>query len=77
MNRMNCKVPPLCYDFSNVATYLERPEVVATLGVKGRKWSDCNHVVAIEFELAGDWMVSQFQSFSLRCARTQLHKFSF
>ena len=29
---------------------------MATLGVKGHKWSDCNHVVAIEFELAGDWM---------------------
>ena len=22
----------------------------------GCRWSDCNHVVAIEFELGGDWM---------------------
>jgi len=54
--REKCKVPPLCYDFSNVATYLDRPEVRATLGVGNRKWSDCNHAVALEFELAGDWM---------------------
>ena len=54
--RIKCAVPPLCYDFSNVATYLERPEVIAALGVQGHKWSDCNHLVAIGFELGGDWM---------------------
>ena len=94
-----CAKPPLCYDFSNVATYLDRPEVRALhcaapcpqlrprpanaacrhvaqhaathgaysarvswsqvrahLGVGTRKWSDCSHAVALEFELAGDWM---------------------
>eukprot|EP00967_Tisochrysis_lutea_P023080 scaffold26384_cov36-Tisochrysis_lutea.AAC.8 len=25
--REKCAKPPLCYDFSNVATYLSRPEV--------------------------------------------------
>ena len=25
--REKCKVPPLCYDFSNVATYLKRKDV--------------------------------------------------
>jgi len=54
--REKCAKPPLCYDFSNVATYLDRPEVRAALGVGNRKWSDCNHAVAMEFELAGDWM---------------------
>ena len=54
--RIKCAVPPLCYDFSNVATYLARPEVVAYLGVAGHKWQDCNHAVAIAFELGGDWM---------------------
>jgi len=54
--REKCAKPPLCYDFSNVATYLESPDVRAYLGVGDRKWSDCNHAVAIEFELAGDWM---------------------
>jgi|EP01046_Picozoa_sp_COSAG06_P018434 carboxypeptidase C (cathepsin A) len=56
--REKCEKPPLCYDFSNVATYLERPEVVETLGVKGHKWSDCDHIVALPFELLGDWMHS-------------------
>ena len=55
--REQCAVPPLCYDFSNVGTYLERPEVKAALGVDPkRKWSDCNRGVAIGFELDGDWM---------------------
>ena len=49
--REMCEKPPLCYDFDNVATYLERPEVIETLGVKGHKWSDCDHVVALPFEL--------------------------
>ena len=54
--RVPCAVPPLCYDFSNVGTYLARPEVQAALGVTGQKWKDCNHAVALEFELSGDWM---------------------
>lgn len=54
--RIQCAKPPLCYDFSNVGTYLARPEVQKTLGVTGRKWTDCNRAVALEFELAGDWM---------------------
>merc|ERR1719478_1711446 len=56
--RVKCAKPPLCYDFSNVGTYLDRPEVRATLGVGKRKGSDCNRAVAMEFELAGDWMKS-------------------
>merc|ERR1711918_305165 len=59
--REKCAKPPLCYDFSNVGTYLDRPEVRAALGVGKRTWSDCNHAVAMEFELAGDWM-HDFQS---------------
>jgi cathepsin A (carboxypeptidase C) len=54
--RIKCAVPPLCYDFSNVQKYLSRPEVVQYLGVEGHKWTDCNHGVAIGFELDGDWM---------------------
>ena len=54
--RIKCAKPPLCYDFSNVGTYLDRPEVRAILGVGERKWSDCNHLVAMAFELDGDWM---------------------
>lgn len=57
--REACAKPPLCYDFSNVGAYLRRPEVKAALGVDaGREWKDCNHAVALEFELAGDWMHS-------------------
>ena len=43
--------------FDNVATYLKRPEVLSALGVDPKHaWSDCNRVVALEFELTGDWM---------------------
>eukprot|EP00494_Astrolonche_serrata_P005016 UN05031 len=54
--RVPCAVPPLCYDFSNVATYLSQKSVTEALGTTGHKWSDCNHAVAMAFELSGDWM---------------------
>ncbi|KAH8069754.1 serine carboxypeptidase [Aureococcus anophagefferens] len=55
--REKCEVPPLCYDFSNVATYLKRDDVRAALNVpKAAKWSDCNRAVTMGFELAGDYM---------------------
>ena len=41
--RIKCEKKPLCYDFSNVATYLSRADVKAALGVDAkREWSDCN-----------------------------------
>merc|ERR1711871_1665827 len=53
--RVKCKVPPLCYDFSNVARYLSRADVRKQLGVPAdRHWSDCNRAVALAFELSGD-----------------------
>lgn len=54
--RVPCAVPPLCYDFSNVATYLKRKDVTDQLGTTGRRWSDCNREIAMMFELSGDWM---------------------
>jgi cathepsin A (carboxypeptidase C) len=54
--RVPCETPPLCYDFSNVATYLAREDVQSALGVTGHSWEDCNHAVAAAFELSGDWM---------------------
>jgi len=59
--RIKCAKPPLCYDFSNVGTYLDRPEVRSALGVGSRKWSDCNREVALMFEFSGDWMQSYQQ----------------
>jgi cathepsin A (carboxypeptidase C) len=58
--RVKCAVPPLCYDFSNVGTFLARPDVMKKLGVDPKKasWQDCNRLVAMAFELAGDWMHS-------------------
>ena len=53
--RAKCAVPPLCYDFSNVKTYLQRDDVRAALGVKGR-WADCSKSVTIRFELSGDYI---------------------
>merc|ERR1712166_585783 len=59
--RIKCAKPPLCYDFSNVGTFLDSAAVRATLEVGTRKWSDCNHLVAVAFELDGDWMRSYQQ----------------
>ena len=56
--RIKCAVPPLCYDFSNVAKYLARQDIRAQLGVGNHSWSDCNRAVALPFELGGDWMHS-------------------
>lgn len=54
--RIPCEVPPLCYNFSNHAVFLARPDVQAALGVTGHKWQDCNKAVTIQFELSGDEM---------------------
>ena len=52
--RKKCDHPPLCYDFTNVANFLKRPDVVADLGVQGRDWVDCN--MAVHTALLGDWV---------------------
>lgn len=52
--RVKCAKPPLCYDFSNVDTYLALPAVQSALGVSGRKWSDCSKDVTLPFVLSGD-----------------------
>ena len=70
--RVKCAKPPLCYDFSNVATYLARPEVQAKLGVTGHKWADCDRGVALGFELDGDWMQSYQQLVRLRVSWLRL-----
>lgn len=56
--RIPCEKPPLCYDFSNVGVYLDSPQVRSYLGVGNRKWSDCNKLVNLEFQLAGDGLQS-------------------
>jgi len=56
--REDCKVQPLCYDFSNVDKFLAQPEVQQALGVAGRTWVDCNRIVNLELVFAGDWMLS-------------------
>mmetsp|Transcript_8398 Transcript_8398/g.16277 ORF Transcript_8398/g.16277 Transcript_8398/m.16277 type:complete len:439 (-) Transcript_8398:353-1669(-) len=55
--REKCEHPPLCYDFSDVTTYLNQPDVKQALGVK-KKWSSCNRLVDMEFVYGGDWMLS-------------------
>lgn len=51
--RIKCEVPPLCYDFSQVADYLNDPKVQKALGVDA-KWQDCNQLVNKGF--MGDFM---------------------
>ena len=42
--RIPCAVPPLCYNFSNINTFMNTPEVQTSLGVN-RPWTVCNHTV--------------------------------
>merc|ERR1711974_19875 len=51
--RIKCAVPPLCYDFSNVDTYLNRADVQKALGVS-KKWKSCN--MSVNKLFTGDWM---------------------
>ena len=51
--RRKCDVPPLCYDFSDMETYLNRKDVQEVLGVQGRKWESCNMEVHTAMLL--DW----------------------
>lgn len=47
--RIKCEKPPLCYDFSKVATFLNTPEVQKAIGAT-KKWSSCNLVVNKAFQ---------------------------
>jgi len=51
--RKKCEVPPLCYDFSPVTTWLNSADVQTQLGVN-KKWASCDF--GINFQFQGDWM---------------------
>jgi len=53
--REKCEKPPLCYDLSATDDILARDDIKELLGVKGRKWTECN--MAVHTALLGDWMV--------------------
>jgi len=55
--REPCKVPPLCYDFTNLDDWTKKDDVIAALGVKGHGWESCDHVVDLALVMAGDWML--------------------
>lgn len=54
--RIPCESPPLCYDFSDSDTFLNRADVQKVLGVTGRKWVECDTMV--HTYLLGDWMTN-------------------
>merc|ERR1712241_1286021 len=56
--RIKCEKFPLCYDFSNVETYLNREDVKGTLGAEGT-WESCNMLVNQLFKV--DFMTSYHQ----------------
>mmetsp|Transcript_784 Transcript_784/g.1650 ORF Transcript_784/g.1650 Transcript_784/m.1650 type:complete len:561 (-) Transcript_784:585-2267(-) len=53
--RIKCAVPPLCYDFSQVTTFLNDDAVKKQLGARG-KWASCNMVVNAYFR--ADFMMN-------------------
>lgn len=54
--REPCEKPPLCYDFSQSDNLLNDDKVREVLGVKGRKWKECDMLV--HTFLLGDWMLN-------------------
>ena len=52
--RKQCDYPPLCYDFTPVENFLNRADVIESLGVQGRAWETCN--MAVHTALLGDWV---------------------
>jgi len=53
--RIKCEKFPLCYDFSNIETYLNRDDVKEALGAEG-SWESCNMLVNQLFKV--DFMTS-------------------
>jgi len=53
--RIPCETGNLCYDFSQITTFLNSESVQGALGVKGT-WQSCNMAVNLAFVSAGDWM---------------------
>lgn len=51
--RIPCEKPTLCYDMDNAEKFLKRDDVQEILGVKGRRWTDCNMIV--HTLMLGDW----------------------
>ena len=43
--RLGCEVPPLCYDFSAMETYLNRDDVQQALDLKKQTWETCSEEV--------------------------------
>ncbi len=57
--RRPCGKEQLCYDFSDIDSYLNQADVKEALGIpSAKKWSECNHVVDIVMVYGGDWMKS-------------------
>jgi cathepsin A (carboxypeptidase C) len=54
--RIPCEVPPLCYDFSGITSFLNSASVQSAIGVNNIQWSSCNFQVNGMFD--NDWMKS-------------------
>merc|ERR1712157_305780 len=53
--RLKCEKQPLCYDFSNIESFMNNQTVKEALGVPEEVvWQDCNNTVNAMF--ASDWM---------------------
>ena len=52
--RDSCSHPPLCYDMSDLDTYMALPDVLDSLGVSGRTWTECS--TSVHMLLTEDWM---------------------
>lgn len=53
-NGAECSHPPLCYDFTDLDTYMNLPDVRSSLGVGTRPWAEC--ATTPHMLLTNDWM---------------------
>ena len=61
--REQCKVRPLCYDFSAIDAYLNRVDVRKALGVPGgvKPWEECSS--SVHRRMTPDWMLNYLTDF--------------
>jgi len=56
--REQCKIDPLCYNFSGVENWVKLPDVKKALGTGEHPWRECNRITELKLVFAGDWMLN-------------------
>ncbi|KAA0153174.1 hypothetical protein FNF29_03363 [Cafeteria roenbergensis] len=52
--RSKCEIPPMCYNFTGLTSFLNLESTKKAIGVEGHDWAPCNSQVYTDFD--SDWM---------------------